>query len=208
MNQHVKTPWYLQIAKTEPVIIGDPENDPLDAFISWFFNNIGPMGRVPLLNAVHRIDDVTSVLWFRQGPFQVQLFIAPPNKIIPEHIHPNVDSYEVYVGGCIKFSKNKEWVASEEDFLKVDDSGLPKLRGMLVRVKPDEWHGGVAGPDGSAFFSVQHWLNDVEPHCVACDYTGPVMGEDHMGKVKFGNPVLKNKLNINDALDHTQDVGS
>jgi len=40
----------------------------------------------------YKIQDVTSVLWLRNPPFQVELFIVPPDTVIPEHTHPNVYS--------------------------------------------------------------------------------------------------------------------
>jgi hypothetical protein len=49
---------------------------------------------------------------------------------------------------------------------------------------------------------VQRWLNGVEPHCVACDYTGPVMGEDHLKQVKYGEAFVKENITEQDALDH------
>lgn len=204
MSQHVEVPWWATVAQRDPVIIGDPANDGLDAFASWFFNNVDPIGMIPAVDTVRRIGEVTSVLWFRQGQFQVQLFIAPPNFIIPEHIHPNVDSYEVYAGGNIKFTKNKEWAASEDAVNAIDFRGLSKLRGMVIRVRPNDWHGGVFGESGGVFFSIQRWMNGVQPHCVACDYTGAVVDEHHLSLVQFGDAVLKNSLSEMDAIGLTQ----
>jgi hypothetical protein len=36
------------------------------------------------------------------------VFIVPENTIIPEHVHPNVDSIEVYMGGNIHDSPTRE----------------------------------------------------------------------------------------------------
>jgi hypothetical protein len=173
--------------------------DPLEQFLVWFEKQRLSIGLVPLLGAVHKIEDVYSVKWYQEGQFQIQLFIVPPNYIIPEHTHPNVDSYEVYVGGQIRFSKHGKYTARESMFTQPDDNGCSQLRRSVLRVRPHDKHGGVFGPGGGVFMSVQHWLNGVKPHCVAADYTGTVMGRDHMSRVVCGEAVLKETLTAVDA---------
>jgi hypothetical protein len=47
--------------------------DVLTQFLTEFMKNAGPIGLVPFIDApvVHRVEDVTSILWYRRGPFQV-----------------------------------------------------------------------------------------------------------------------------------------
>jgi hypothetical protein len=173
-------------------------DDDLTRFLRWYMKNAGPLAFAPLLDAVHDVDGVRSVTMFRDPPFQVQMFVVPPNKIIPEHTHPNVDSYEVYVAGQIRFSKQGRWCATEEE-ANTAVNGLCALRGTAIRVHPSDPHGGSFGPSGGVFLSVQKWLNGVEPTCVANDYTGVVMGADHLSKVTTGAPELKTNLTASDA---------
>lgn len=165
--------------------------DEVEQFAGWFLKNSSVIGAVPLHGAVSKIEDVTSVIMYRGGQFQVQMFIVPPNYTIPPHIHPNVDSIEVYMGGQIMFSHSGQFVVSEEEFTEPTAEGLPKCAGRLIRVRPNDWHGGKFGDSGGVFLSIQHWLNGVKPHCVAADYTGVVMGPDHLSKVKFGDATLE-----------------
>jgi hypothetical protein len=60
-------------------------------------------------------------------------------------------------------------------------------------------HGGVIGEGGGVFLSVQHWLNGVEPHCVAADYSGIALGEDHLAQVVYGEVTSKAELTAKDA---------
>lgn len=173
--------------------------DELEHFLEWFLAKGPPLGAIPLLNAVHKVEDVYSVTWFRQPPFQVQMFIVPPNYIIPEHTHPNVDSFEVYLGGQIKFSLHGKWVVSDDEFCSPSKFGTSQIRGHTIRVKPDSLHGGMFGPSGGVFMSVQHWLNGVDPHCVSRDYDGIVMGERHAKSVICGAPILKQNLTVADV---------
>ena len=173
--------------------------DPLEQFLRQFLTKGSPIGYVPLNGAVRYIDGVTAVLWYRKAPFQIQMFVVPPNHIIPEHTHPNVDSYEVYVGGQIKFSHSGKFIISEADFMTPNEHGCSKVRGGIIRVRPNDLHGGVFGASGGVFFSVQRWLNGVQPHCVSADYNGVVMGPEHMAGVVFGEAELKSELTAIDA---------
>lgn len=173
--------------------------DRLEAFCDWYLKNVPLLGTVPFGGAVRKIEDVYAVQLWRSPPFQVQMFIVPPNYIIPEHTHPNVDSIEVYIGGQIRFSHGGKFVVTEDQFNNPNEHGGPQLRGQRIRVRPSDVHGGVFGPNGGVFLSVQQWLNDVEPHCVSADYDGITMGKDHLAQVVFGEAWAKDKLTPKDA---------
>jgi hypothetical protein len=139
--------------------------DDLEEFKNWWLSN-RPIntfeGSKPCYHAT-----IAGTVLYRQYPYQVQLFITPPNTVIDEHIHPNVDSYEVYLSGDIAFSCNGHVFSS------------PKI-GESIRVRTSYWHGGKTGNMGATFLSIQKWLNDVQPSSVANDW------HDH-GKNKEGN---------------------
>jgi hypothetical protein len=175
------------------------ETDDLSGFLEWVLNDLPSIWATPKENSVWRVGDVTSTLLYRQPPYQVQLFSVPEGTIIPEHTHPNVDSYEVYLGGNIKFSYEGAYVHTEEE-LEQDESGLCKARGNFIRVKPNAKHGGVFGAGGGVFLSVQKWLNGVEPHCVASDYVGVCMNKEHYESVVFGSPEFKETLTEQDVV--------
>jgi hypothetical protein len=124
------------------------DDDPLESFLNWFKDHSPKFGLIPLLNAVHKIEDVTSVTWLRHEQFQVQLFIVPPDYVIPEHTHPNVDSFEFYLGGQSKFSLFGEWIIDENEIKIPSDFGLSRVREHSIRVLPNSPHGGVFGPSG------------------------------------------------------------
>lgn len=179
--------------------------DALETFCARFLKEMPVIGAVPFAGAVSKIQDVTSILLYRHGQFQVQMFAVPEGTIIPEHTHPNVDSIEVYVGGNIHFSHSGKYAFAPETVTA--NSGPLKTaakRGTMIRVRPNDVHGGVFGEGGGVFLSVQHWLNGVKPHCVAADYDGITMGEHHLANVKYGKAQAKKKLTPKDAarLEH------
>ena len=78
----------------------------------------------------------------------------PANYVIPEHTHPNVDSFEVYLGGQVMFSHVGEWRTAHSNMLAADASGLSKQRLSNIRVRLDDSHGGTSGPAGAVFLSI------------------------------------------------------
>lgn len=162
--------------------------DDLTEFMFSFLEKAPVMGYIPSGTGmvVNKVEDVTTVLLYRSKEFQVQMVCVPANYIIPEHIHPNIDSYEVGVGGGMCFSRNGHWITNET----IDYHGKPvkaykgpgalnKKRGSCIRVRPTDVHGGMFGPEGAVFFSIQKWLNGVSPHCVGSDYAGKTLGPSH-----------------------------
>lgn len=170
----------------------------LEAFAEWFMNG-SILARVPHDAPSHMLDGVTAITLCRSAQYQVQMFAVPANHIIPEHYHPNVDSIEIYVGGDLRFSLAGRFLSSREIADTPTGTGVSMLRGMRVRVHPGDLHGGVCGPHGGVFYSIQQWLNGVKPTCVASDYVGIAMGPQHLASILGGTATLKDHLSPADA---------
>ena len=166
----------------------------LTQFAIDFSRNAKSHGYIPTdVVATYKIQDVTAVVWLRHGPYQVELFIVPPNYIIPEHVHPNVESYEMFIGGDVSFSHGGRWVGLDNLILL---PGSSDKRGGLIAVETNDLHGGAFGPRGGVFMSIQKWLNGIPPHSVSGDYTGPVMGKQHFDSVKSGDAIMKSQTDL------------
>ena len=61
---------------------------------------------------IYDVEGFNSHIQFRNNQYQVQIFSTPSNFIIPEHKHPNVDSFEVYLSGDIDFSLEGSWLSN------------------------------------------------------------------------------------------------
>lgn len=129
--------------------------DDLQAFLNWWMAT-RPFN-TPSDAPTNYNGELSGVVLYRQGPYQVQLFNVQPNSVIEPHIHPNVDSFEVFVGGDINFMCNDVWYEQSE-------------LGSNIRVLPSSWHGGKFGARGGCFLSVQKWLNGVPPTSVGNDW--------------------------------------
>ena len=137
------------------------------------FNKI----QVPFNEPLMFVEDITGLVIYRKGQFQVQLFICVPNCFIPRHRHPNVDSFELFLYG-MKFDHSDQTVI-DNDMAMEQHQGMPKHQYKTIRVKPNEWHGAIASKNGGAFISIQHWLNGVKPTHVGADWQGETMGQKH-----------------------------
>ena len=140
--------------------------DDLTEFLEWWLET--KPTDPPFNGSIIYQGDTTGVVLYRKAPYQVELFIVKPNSIIKQHIHPNVDSYEVNLSGNVVF---------ECDGIKHSDC-------TPVRVKPESWHGGSFGTQGGSFLSVQKWLNGVEPTFVGDDWKA------HDGSVNYNASTL------------------
>lgn len=131
----------------------------------WLENK--PFSMTP--DVYSRVAGNTGAVLFRDGQFQVQLFLGDPNTEITDHIHPNVDSFEVYLGGDFKFRIHGNYLTQDEILAQQ----------FIQRVKPNDWHGGSVGPNGGAFISIQYWLNDIKPTSVHHDWGGTPLDFKH-----------------------------
>lgn len=172
-------------------------NKELSKFRRWFMREGPRFGEVPWHNAVTDIHGVVGIQWYRKPPFQVQLFIATVPYIIPEHVHPNVDSYELMIGGKFLPSREGKWVTSPERLAIAEAGEVNPYQGKVVLVLSDTVHGALIGEGGATFMSIQHWKNGVEPHCIGRDYDGTALAEDH--HTVAGTTNYKGELTWRDA---------
>jgi len=133
-------------------------------------------------NSVYIVEGVKGVVLYRENNKQVQLFIVEPNSVIPSHHHPDVDSYEMLLCG-MEFNINNKIVLPLRFSRLTDKNNHPLGARYLLRVKPNDPHGGKSGPNGGAFLSIQCWLNGKIPTSVGENWVGETMGGIHQSKV-------------------------
>ena len=109
----------------------DPREDDLSYFADWYLNS-GNIKRIytPFRNPLLFVEKVTSVVLYRKDNFQVELIICQPNTVIPEHEHPDVDSYELFLYG-MKFTHSGETIISDPDnFMLAEADTSPSFGSM------------------------------------------------------------------------------
>jgi len=113
--------------------------------------------------AISRIGKISGITLYRNGQFQVQMFIGEPLSSAPKHSHPNIDSVEVVLSGE----------------LILDEAGTAIKPGDVVPVAPGEFHVARAPKEGVCFLSIQKWLNGVNPTSVVDDWDGKPIDDNH-----------------------------
>lgn len=129
--------------------------DNLEEFKDWWLAT--RMMNTPKDSSLNYVADTHGVVLYRHNEYQVEMFLVKPNSEIVPHIHPNVDSFEVFVSGDINFMCDDKW--HDQNIISTD-----------IRIKPNSWHGGLFGKQGGCFLSVQKWLNGVPPSFVGNDW--------------------------------------
>ena len=134
-----------------------PKFDALESFFNWWMSCKAQ--RPPCDEIINVDGQFTEIILYREGQFQVQLVIAQPDTEIPDHIHPGVDSYEVYMSGDLRFRR-------DADAFCPQDPGISHLR-----VLPESYHGATVGPRGGTFLSIQHWTDPtVQPSFISHEW--------------------------------------
>lgn len=145
--------------------------DDLTAFMHWWLSTrtLCP----PVDDPTNGDDKYQGAVLYRSGPYQVELFTIKPNTVGVAHVHPNVDSYELYVSGDIDFTIDGKLYSCTDQIVKP----------VPVRIYPHYWHEGVTSATGGSFLSIQKWLNGVPPSSVTLDWADNV-GNDRVAWVE------------------------
>lgn len=144
------------------------QNDELSNFLKYWLEH-KPFQPPFDSNAVNITEDnVIATVLYRNDNFQVQLVTVRPNTEIIDHIHPNVDSFEVYLSGEIAFRRNQKKITGKK-FWREHNKTCAYF-GYFIRVNANDWHGATIGNMGGSFLSVQHWKNGTNPSSVHWDW--------------------------------------
>lgn len=143
--------------------------------MSFYFDGDRIKLRPPQANVL-LTDGVTSIVLYREKQFQVELVVCAPGTVIPEHTHPDVESYEIAISGALEFFVSGQQAGF---FREPRADGLSRDFGKFVPVPSDAPHHGRAGAEGACFISVQHWREGVAPSHVGLNWKGRTSGPLH-----------------------------
>ena len=147
-------------------------------FCTWWYKNGTPM-MVPDDAEVYCSDDATSIVLFRKGQFQVELYLVFPLPNLPMHEHPRV---EVIKSRPPLYDQNNEvsqLTPVSETLLRGQRHGAGK--------NFDESDEGSTGL-GFPLLAFQKWDDDLKPTTVASRWRGQAVGPKQAELVRRYKP--------------------
>lgn len=172
--------WMRSGAEPDLPFVPPTSGDALGAFLRWYGER-GPSFPLPPVDGPFFAGGLAGVSLYREGAFQVELFLFPPGTKVPPHRHPHVDTIEMHVAGDFDFRVTVEgqMVSSIPlEFLHARKDGHSRWWGRGVRVRPDTVHELEVGPSGACFLSLQHWIGRA-PTTVGEDWDGRPVNPAH-----------------------------
>jgi hypothetical protein len=111
-------------------------------------------------------DDATAICVFRQGRFQVELYLVHPDVAVPSHSHPGMDSVIIRLGAGNTGKRH--------------ELGVSNIWGAMAPVlRAGEIHGGRPlgfSSKGYAMLTFQHWPEGTEVTSAAVLWRGHTAG--------------------------------
>ena len=149
----------------------------VEEFRDWYCQKGFPL-RPPFKNPVFYTDNAMSLCLFREGQFQVELYVTQPHSTSPKHTHPGVESAFVYLTGNIQFNLEGRENPDVSQWQYAKENGTHALLGKTVSSPDGIPHWLSIGPEGGAFLSFEYW-KDKEPVSVTTNWEGDAVGEEH-----------------------------
>ena len=153
-----------------------PLKDPtVDDFKDWWLSNGTPI-RPPFEQAVIFTEMTYSIVLYRHGIFQVELYIIKKDTVSPTHHHPGVDSCFLYLTGNVEFGDPEGKFLDLQQFQKPREDGAHHLLGKTLTI--DDAPHSVRCFANGAYLSFEKW-NKGTPTAVAINWKGPSVGVNH-----------------------------
>lgn len=158
--------------------------DPLLAFAAWYSTWLNGNMSFAQMWGVKETKLGLGITLFEMEPFRVELFLFKPGSVIPNHSHPDVESYEVYISGDMELTKDNLPQTVREAIVEAAN-GVCLSNGGMIRIPAGSTHGGwinhmIATSHGSvrlverggAFMSIQYWLGNFKDESVTYNWKG------------------------------------
>lgn len=150
--------------------------DELIIFANWYRSRANAVPIAPA-DSIRKVGPFTGLTLFREGPYQVQLWIGEGNAGVAEHNHPGVDTIQIYLSGQIYLKINGLPITTP-DMMGVNGNGASLLNGQSVRILPTDKHSFELGPLGGSWMTIEKWLNG-KPTSTELDWEGAPIDEEH-----------------------------
>ncbi len=150
----------------------------VEEFAEWYKQNEYPL-RPPFADGVYVTDISYSYVLFRQGQFQVELYLVKPNSNTPAHSHPEVENIIMFSSGSAATSQQKLDQFLSFPHVAQADGTHPFFGYMDHKVTDGDSHALYAGPKGAAILSIEKWPEGMTPTSLILNWQGESVGTAH-----------------------------
>ena len=161
----------------------------LNEFHKWYTENNYPI-RVPENVTIFPIDGSYGCCIFRQDVYQVEIYLAKPNLIVPRHVHP-FDQKIIFLGGHMSGTRGVGDTrypprATGGKITENSSKELPHKESNLAgAVLPaGHWHEIQAFDQGFVFLNLQKWPSKEAMTSAVIKYNGEPINQDHTDLMK------------------------
>lgn len=162
-------------------------------FAEWYYLNGCPQ-KVSADVQIYRTDSASSACVYRDGRYQVEMYLIDKAAPVPEHQHPGVDAVELDQGVL--------------DLLR-DPTTLRSELAKFALYK-GQWHGaGImnrAKHSGFYLTSCQYWHDDIPITTISSRWAGHTVGPLHESLIRLYNPNAYVIPGYADVTRHAEEV--
>jgi hypothetical protein len=151
----------------------------LEEFANWYKEKGFPI-RPPFEDPIYITDISYSYVLFREGQYQVELYLIKPDSETPDHSHPGIENIIMVWGGDLHTRINGVFMDYPKEFNARSSSGASTLFGMCGdKLTDKQTHAVITGAKGGALLSIEKWPERVKPTSVTVRWDGDTVGLAH-----------------------------
>lgn len=134
----------------------------------------------PPIYAYEKAGGNVGITLYRDDRFQVQVWTLPPESVVTEHKHPNIDTWLVRVAGKIALRINGRWIPLHE----MERTEWLGMRTWMQRVQPGDLHEVTVGKPGGSFLAISERTDGQPPVSVHRAWEGAPLDTDHQSVIE------------------------
>jgi len=155
----------------------------IEEFAQWYKENNYPI-RPPFGEPIRITDISYSMVLYREGQYQVELYLLKPNSETPPHSHPGVESIGICWTGGLSIEQGGEFFDSAPYDFKAPD-GTSTLFGAMGAILPSgASHSLFTKENGGAMLTLEKWPDGITPTSATVNWAGDPVDEGHRSLIQ------------------------
>jgi hypothetical protein len=156
----------------------------LAEFTQWYKDAGYPM-RPPTEDPIYITDHSYSAIVYREGRYQVELYMLGPNWSTPTHSHPGIDHEIIFLNGTVYGYRDGEKLQDAMAYTDVaNPDGTNVAFGQSHTFDGDGTHIVGTGPKGGLIAITQYWPEGIKMSSQSVHYVGEPIGPEHAQYIK------------------------